>query len=182
MSTDPFHTPNDAGSGNGRKLPEFEGSLLILRFEGTQEGVVTDYGTKDVPRVTLFCVEGVKAGTVSEMPPPLNKRREGPRVLEDLTNEEIPNMLIFQGFVQGALRGRNPGDLVLGRLVVKDMKTKQSKDENDLYPSWILEEPTDEERQRAGAFWSKRAASRMSTPAPTASVAAPATTDAPWEA
>lgn len=178
--TNPFSKPSDADQGV--KVTDFEGALCIFTYRSEREHVKTRFdkpGEEGKPAVVvdIDCVEGVPAGTISQMPP--QGFGKSANVLVDKTGESASNVLIFQGFLRGSFRGRREGDMVLGRIRVEGKITNQSTNDQDLKASWMLIDADEADTAKAVEYLNKKQASSFSKPAAaTAPAAQPALTGA----
>lgn len=161
MSQSPFNRPSDS-EGLGVKINEFEGALCIFTFRSEGETETKKYGMKPYVEADVDCVEGVAEGTVSKMPP--QGFGQQPTVLSDRTGQSHTKIRIFQGFLRGSFRGRQPGDLVLGRIVVEGKVTSVSNNDKDLKASYVLQDATEEETAQAVEYLNRKQASKLQAP------------------
>lgn len=124
--TDPFASPSETGP----KITDYKGSLMLLTPTSHETGVTTPYGEAD-PVVTDMVV------------------LDGP-ALEGGDPEEFSAVYVFQGRLIGALKGKVGKGMVLGRLGQAAPTTKGHS------PSWVLEDPTDEDRVKARAYLAEK--------------------------
>lgn len=151
MTAPEFHRPGQASSSSTNDspfLPDLEGSLCVFRLNNIQENFKTKFGTKIAVFLDTLVVDGVEAGTVSEMPP--RKRGESANVLADHTGKFYPKVLSLQGYVNGEFTRQSPGFMLIG---VVDIEEKDSKAAGGMADTWVIKEPTDAEFASAVAYY-----------------------------
>lgn len=157
----PFRRPSEAPAPqDGLKLADFEGALSAFTYRKHQDQK-TSYGVKRIVVADIECIEGVKDGTVSNMPskafPPT------PKVLKDITGQVAKDAFIFAGYVIGAFNGMEPGQMLLGRIVIEGREY-----EGQQQATWILKDPSEADMAKAVAYLNAKQAGQFSKPAESA--------------
>jgi hypothetical protein len=120
-----------AAPSAGVKITEFKGCLLLFTPLAYVTDIETKFGKTDAVESDVVVLDGKDKG------------------------ERIDNVRIFQANLVGALKhriGKTPG-MVLGRLgTVPNKKDAEGK------PVWVLEQPTEQDKQAARDYLAKATA------------------------
>lgn len=122
MSTDPFNSP---AASSDVKITEFDGDLLLITPTSYEEDIQTIHGAKDAVKADVV--------VINEKKPAKSEKHEG--------------LLIFQGRLIGQTKSFVGKGLVLGRL--REANDLKKKGQN---APWVLDDPTDEEKDIAREY------------------------------